>query len=77
MAGLSIFFVALGAILMFGVTGEVEFVDLDVVGFVLVAVGIIGLLIHLVRRPSSVDTRSERVVSPDGRHVIEEQHTEV
>lgn len=76
MAGLSIFFMALGAILMFAVTGDVQGVNLDTVGFILIAVGIIGLITHLVRRPG-LHSVSERVVSPDGRHVVEEHRSEV
>lgn len=76
MAGLSIFFMALGAILMFAVTGNVEGINIDVVGFVLIVVGIIGLITHLVRRPG-IHSVSERVVSSDGRHVVEEHHSEV
>jgi hypothetical protein len=45
--GTSIFLIAVGAILRWGVTGDVEGVKLDTVGLILLAVGVLGLLISL------------------------------
>ncbi|MBA2389534.1 MAG: hypothetical protein H0V67_04690 [Geodermatophilaceae bacterium] len=59
--GVSIFLLALGAILAFAVTGEVSGVDLDVVGFVLMGVGVIGIIISLVLMNQRSNT-SHRVV---------------
>jgi hypothetical protein len=42
--GLSVFFLAVGAILFWAVTGELQGVDLDVVGIILMVAGSIGLL---------------------------------
>ncbi len=76
MAALSVFFMALGAIVWFALDVDVDGVNLDVVGFVLLSVGLIGLIVHLVRRPG-IHSHSETLVSPDGRHVVEEHHSEV
>lgn len=75
MAGLSLFLVAAGAVLRFAVSDQIEGVDLSVVGVILMVVGIVGLVLSLVRR--GVASRSERVVSADGRHVVEEIRTDV
>lgn len=43
--GVSIFLIAVGAILAFAISpDQVEFVNIDVVGFILIAVGLIGLI---------------------------------
>ena len=43
--GVSIFLIALGAILAFAITADpIAGVDIDVVGFILIAVGLIGLI---------------------------------
>ncbi len=44
----SLILIALGAILAFAVTGEAEGVDLDVVGIILMVVGLIGFLLSLM-----------------------------
>ncbi len=59
--GISIFLLALGAILAFAVTGEVSGIDIDVVGFVLMAVGVVGIIISLVLMNQRSNT-SHRVV---------------
>jgi hypothetical protein len=46
--GGSIFLIALGAILRYGVTAEVSGLDLDAIGVILVVVGIVGLVISIV-----------------------------
>jgi ABC-type transport system involved in cytochrome c biogenesis permease subunit len=46
--GVSIFLIALGAILAFAVTADVSGVDVNVVGWILMIVGILGLVISLV-----------------------------
>jgi len=42
--GVSIFLIAVGAILAFAVEYEVGGVDIQVIGFILMAVGLIGLI---------------------------------
>jgi hypothetical protein len=46
--GVSIFLIAVGAILTWAVTIETEGIDLDVVGVILMVVGILGLLLSLI-----------------------------
>ena len=45
--GTSIFLIALGAILRWGVSDSVNGIDLPVIGLILMIVGILGLLISL------------------------------
>ena len=45
--GMSIFLIALGAILRYAVTVSISGIELDVVGLILMIVGIIGLVITL------------------------------
>ena len=46
--GVSLFLIAAGAILTFAVERDVEGLDLDVVGWVLMAAGAIGILLSLL-----------------------------
>ncbi len=69
--GISIFFVAVGAILAFAVETEVQGIDIATVGVILMVVGGIGLLLSLVlieswrgwgRPGPGPTTREERVI---------------
>ncbi len=46
--GVSILLVAVGAILIWGVTGEASGIDVDAIGVILIVVGIIGGILSLV-----------------------------
>ena len=46
--GVSIFLVALGAILAFAVSAEVAGLDIQTVGWILLAVGIVGLVLSMI-----------------------------
>jgi len=46
--GASLFLIAGGAILIWGVTGEVAGLDLDAIGAILMVIGIIGLILSLI-----------------------------
>jgi hypothetical protein len=46
--GASIFLIAVGAILAFAVTAEVSGLDIQVVGWILMAAGGLGLLLSLI-----------------------------
>jgi hypothetical protein len=61
--GLSILLIAAGAILTFAVDAKVSGIDLDVVGWVLMGAGVLGLIWSLVL----VSTRRREVVV-DPRH---------
>jgi hypothetical protein len=67
--GVSIFLLAVGAILTFAVEAEVAGIDLDTVGIILMVVGGLGLLVTLLiwgPRERAAGTR-ERVVREDVR----------
>jgi hypothetical protein len=46
--GVSIFLIALGAILAFAVNAEVSGIDVQTVGWILLAVGIIGIVLSMI-----------------------------
>lgn len=55
--GLSIFLVAVGAILRYALEADVEGINLDTAGVILMVVGVVGLLISLVLASSLAPTR--------------------
>ncbi|WP_197058385.1 MULTISPECIES: DUF6458 family protein [Modestobacter] len=60
--GTGIFLLAIGAVLTFAVSAQVSGIDLDVVGWILMAVGALGIVVELaVWAP-----RRRRVVRTDG-----------
>jgi len=68
--GVSIFLLALGAILTFALNAEVSGIDLDTVGIILMAVGILGLVMSAMFWNSwGGFNRSERTVIRD-REVV-------
>ena len=46
--GVSILLIAVGAILVWGVTGEVSGVDIDAVGVILMVVGALGAVLSMI-----------------------------
>ena len=46
--GASLFLIAGGAILIWGVTGEFAGVDVDAIGWILMIVGIVGLVLSMI-----------------------------
>ena len=78
--GGSIFLLALGAILAFAVNAHISGIDINVVGYVLMLAGLIGLIITLwywnSRRRSTVVSQSQRpVMRGDGTYVNEYRET--
>jgi hypothetical protein len=67
--GTSLFLIAIGAILRYAITGHVEGVDLDVVGLILMIVGVAGLVFTLLWMTIWADRRRGAVVGE--REVIE------
>jgi len=63
--GTSIFLIALGAILKYAVTADVEGVNLGTVGVILMVVGIVGLLLSLLWMTIWADRRRDRAVVTD------------
>jgi len=78
-AVLGILLIVAGAIITFAVDRQAEGVDLDTLGWILMLGGGLSLLIALVISASWMTARSskvhtERHVSPDGDHYVEETH---
>lgn len=46
--GVSIFLIAVGAILAFAVNAEVSGIDVQTVGWILLAVGVVGIIISMI-----------------------------
>ena len=46
--GASLFLVAAGAILIWGVTGELANLDVDAIGVILIVIGILGLVLSMI-----------------------------
>jgi len=46
--GASLFLVAIGAILVWGVTGNVAGVDEDAVGWILMVIGVVGFVLSMI-----------------------------
>jgi len=74
--GTSIFLIALGAILRYAVTADVEGINLDTAGLILMIVGVVGLLVSLLwatiwadRRRGAVTDRP--VAEPARERVVE------
>ena len=80
--GVSIFLIAVGAILTFAISADdVDFVNIDTVGVILMVVGLVGLLLTLFlwapRRRSSVQqTTTYDPNSPAGPIVQEHRRTD-
>ena len=62
--GLSLFLVAVGAILRFAVTAEVAGIDIQVVGTILMVVGVVGFLIALALYLTSRDAQGRHTQPP-------------
>lgn len=63
--GTSIFLIAVGAILKYAVTANVEGVDVSTVGVILMVVGVVGLLLSALWMTIWADRR-RAVVAEDG-----------
>ena len=70
--GVSVFLIALGAILAFAVNADISGLDINVVGFILMIAGVIGLITTLLifaPRRRGADVYEERVVRDRDRDV--------
>ena len=68
--GTSIFLIAIGAILRWGVADAIEGVNLAVIGLILMVVGVVGLLVSLFY--ANLFAR-DRGVAPGGGYVERER----
>lgn len=76
---LGIILLALGAIVAFAINAAVEGVDLLAIGYILMGSGVIALIAAAIQGAGFMsmgkhDMVSEKHVSPDGNHVVEETH---
>ncbi|HZN88711.1 MAG TPA: DUF6458 family protein [Thermoleophilaceae bacterium] len=62
--GMSIFLIAVGAILKYAVTATVAGVDIQTVGVILMVAGVVGLVIGLFLMVSARERRAEVVERP-------------
>jgi hypothetical protein len=46
--GVSVFLIAVGAILAFGINAATDVANIDVIGYILMAVGALGLVVSLI-----------------------------
>jgi hypothetical protein len=63
--GTSIFLIAVGAILRYAVTADVEGINLDTAGLILMIVGVLGALLSLLWMTIWTDRRRDRAVVAD------------
>ncbi len=79
-AALGILLIVGGAIIAFGINTAVDNVDLQVVGYILMAGGAVSLVVAAIQglgwwSRSNRKFETERHMSADGRHYVEETHT--
>ena len=77
---LGIILLVLGALVTFAIDTAVEGVDLIAVGYILMGAGALALVAAAIKGAGFMSMgnskmRSERHVSPDGNHVVEETQT--
>ncbi|MGD9753808.1 MAG: DUF6458 family protein [Acidimicrobiia bacterium] len=75
MAALGVVLFVIGAILAFALRIAVTGVDLYLVGVILMGAGVVAFVAGLFRDAPFTRRRSERYVSDDGRHVVDETRT--
>jgi hypothetical protein len=69
--GTSIFLIAVGAILRYAVNDSIKAIDLQVVGLILMIVGVIGLLISLLYM--TMWSRDRRTPPPGDRPIARDR----
>jgi hypothetical protein len=79
-AALGILLIVGGAIIAFGIESAVDNVNLEAVGYILMAGGAVSLLVAAIQglgwmSRSNRRFETERHMSPDGQHYVEETHT--
>ncbi|HSO68212.1 MAG TPA: DUF6458 family protein [Arachnia sp.] len=62
--GSSVFLIALGAILTFAVEADIPYISLDLVGYILMAAGVVGLIWALLASNRSRSTETRVVNDP-------------
>jgi len=69
--GTSIFLIAVGAILRYAITENVEGVNLDVVGLILMIVGVVGLVLSFLWMTIWADRRRTVVGEPVRERIVD------
>lgn len=77
LVGIGIFLVVVGAVVAFAVNTAVDGVDLQMVGWIIMAGGALAIVAGAIQGAGMMSMRrnrmhSERHVSSDGQHVVEE-----
>ena len=73
--GSSIFLIALGAILAFAVNAEIPYVSLDLIGYIFIAAGIIGLIWALLASQRNRVSETRVVNDPNTGEQIRRSET--
>ena len=76
--GGSIFLLAVGAILAFAVNAQISGIDINIIGWILMAAGLVGLIITLwywSNRRRTVVTRQTQTPVADPRYATEYRET--
>jgi len=68
--GVSVLLIAIGAVLAFAVTATVAGVDLVAVGWILMGVGLLGLILSLLFWSSFSPYRRDREIVREHDHVV-------
>jgi len=71
--GTSIFLIATGAILKYGITARVAGVSIDTIGVILMIVGVVGLLLSLLWATIYADRRRADVAAPATAPTVRER----
>lgn len=81
--GLGIILLVVGGVLAFAIQDSVEQIDLVMVGWILIAGGVLSIVIGAVQglgwmtaRRGNTAMRTERHMSDDGQHYVEETRTD-
>ena len=76
-AALGIILIIAGAIIAFGIDKAIDGVDLVAVGYIMIGGGVLSLIVGAIQGAGFMSMgkrrmRTERHVSPDGQHVVDE-----
>lgn len=80
MAAIGIILLVVGAIVAWGINAAFDGVDLQAIGFIIMAGGVLALLVAAIQAAgwwsrSARHMQTERHVSADGQHYVEETRT--
>lgn len=75
MGAIGVLLFAIGAVLAFALNVAVPELDLEVVGLIMMGVGLVAFIGAVLRDGPFRRTHHERHVSADGQHVVDETNT--